>query len=182
MAGSWHQRPADCAVPRSRRVGRRDCGRARECPPPRADFERRPCGGRASQPSSVRAVTHRSLESECGGRRDPVTTWHLLAPEYPPACGGVGDYTALVAGGLADAGDGVHVWHSGVDSALDTIRASRVAVHRLPDRFGRQSRDRIEAGIAHTPGTVLVQYVPGAFGLLGMNIPFCRWLARLHRR
>ena len=111
-----------------------------------------------------------------------MTTWHLLAPEYPPACGGVGDYTALVAGGLVDAGDGVHVWHSGVDSALDTIRSSRVAVHRLPDRFGRQSRDRIEAGIAHTPGTVLVQYVPGAFGLLGMNIPFCRWLARLHRR
>ena len=28
-----------------------------------------------------------------------MTTWHLVAPEYPPGCGGVGDYTALLAAG-----------------------------------------------------------------------------------
>ena len=28
---------------------------------------------------------------------------------------------------------------------------------------------------------MLTQYVPGAFGARGMNVPFCLWLARLHR-
>ena len=31
------------------------------------------------------------------------------------------------------------------------------------------------------PGIVLAQYVPGAFGARGLNVPFCRWLARLRR-
>ena len=52
-------------------------------------------------------------------RRSPVVrrgeggliTWHLLDARVPPDCGGVGDYTALVADGLAAAGDIVHVWY-----------------------------------------------------------------------
>jgi len=109
-----------------------------------------------------------------------VTTWHLLTPEYPPGCGGVGDYTALVADGLAEAGDDVHVWHAG--SGSDSTYTGGVTIHRLPDRFGRRSRAAIEMGLARTPGTVLVQYIPGAFGLRGLNVPFCRWLAGLRRR
>jgi glycosyltransferase involved in cell wall biosynthesis len=31
------------------------------------------------------------------------------------------------------------------------------------------------------PGIVLAQYVPAAFGARGMNVAFCRWLARLRR-
>jgi Glycosyl transferases group 1 len=38
------------------------------------------------------------------------STWHIITCEYPPQCGGVSDYTKLVAHGLADAGDEVHVW------------------------------------------------------------------------
>lgn len=94
-----------------------------------------------------------------------MNTWHLLAPEYPPGCGGVGDYTALLADGLARAGDRVHVWHSGT----------------LPDRFGDKSRRRIDAALAADPGIVLVQYVPAAFGLRGLNLPFCQWVSRLAR-
>ncbi len=109
-----------------------------------------------------------------------MTTWHLLTPEYPPGCGGVGDYTALVADGLAEAGDDVHVWHAG--SGSDSTYTGGVTIHRLPDRFGRRSRAAIEMGLARTPGTVLVQYIPGAFGLRGLNVPFCRWLAGLRRR
>ena len=92
-----------------------------------------------------------------------MKTWHLLAPEYPPRCGGVGDYTALVADGLMAAGDRVTVWHPGV----------------LPDRFGAGSRDAIASALARDPGILLVQYVPSALGLRGMNIPLCHWLARL---
>lgn len=36
--------------------------------------------------------------------------WHLMTGEYPPQVGGVADYTALIAAGLAAHGDVVHVW------------------------------------------------------------------------
>jgi glycosyltransferase involved in cell wall biosynthesis len=92
-------------------------------------------------------------------------TWHLLAPEFPPHCGGVGDYTALLEQALAAAGDRVHVWHPGV----------------LPDRFGPRSRRTIETALKDDPGILLVQYVPSAFGQRGLNVPFCRWIADLAR-
>lgn len=94
-----------------------------------------------------------------------MKTWHILAPEYPPRCGGVGDYTAVVADGLLAAGDRVTVWHPG----------------SLPDRFGPRSRDAMASALTSDPGIVLVQYVPSAFGLRGLNVPLCRWLARLAR-
>jgi glycosyltransferase involved in cell wall biosynthesis len=111
-----------------------------------------------------------------------VTTWHLLTPEYPPACGGVGDYTALVARGLADAGDRVHVWFPGAhDAPIEQPAGGPAIVHQLPDRFGRGSRGLLSVALAAEPGIVLAQYVPGAFGARGLNVPFCRWLARLRR-
>jgi glycosyltransferase involved in cell wall biosynthesis len=113
-----------------------------------------------------------------------VIRWHLLAPEYPPGCGGVGDYTALVAAGLADAGDEVHVWYPAEERserpAAQTI-GPRLTVHGLADRFGRASRRQLEAALSAEPGIVLAQYVPGAFGARGLNLPFCRWLAGLRR-
>ena len=60
-----------------------------------------------------------------------MKTWHLLAPEYPPVCGGVGDYTALLAEGLRTAGDPVRVWHPGT----------------LPDRFGPRARAVLDAAL-----------------------------------
>ena len=112
-----------------------------------------------------------------------MSTWHLLAPEYPPGCGGVGDYTALVAAGLAATGDDVHVWHpGGLPGPAATSSATGVHLHQLPDRFGSKSRDAIDAALSETPGIIVAEYVPGAFGARGMNVPFCRWLARLRRR
>ena len=61
--------------------------------------------------------------------------WHLVTGEYPPACGGVGDYTADLARALALAGDTVHVWAPASDESIDGV-----IVHELPDRFGRGSR------------------------------------------
>jgi glycosyltransferase involved in cell wall biosynthesis len=60
----------------------------------------------------------------------------------------------------------VRVWHPG----------------ELPDRFGARSREAIGAALASDPGTVVVQYVPAAFGLRGLNLPFCSWIARLARQ
>jgi glycosyltransferase involved in cell wall biosynthesis len=105
-----------------------------------------------------------------------ATRWHLITGEYPPQRGGVSDYTAILARGLADAGCEVHVWApaAGDDTAAD----GRVQVHRLANGFGEAGLDALTAGLDQMagPSTILVQYVPQAFGARGMNIRFCRWV------
>jgi glycosyltransferase involved in cell wall biosynthesis len=98
---------------------------------------------------------------------------HILTGEYPPDAGGVGDYTAHVADGLAAAGCEVHVWHP---SAVAGPRGA-ITVHTLPDRFGRASRVTLSRAWAAEPGRVLLQYVPNALGARGANVAFCRWLS-----
>jgi len=92
--------------------------------------------------------------------------WHILTGEYPPASGGVGDYTAQLADALAAAGDSVTVWTPG---------------QSLPDRFGRKSQHVLQDALLSTPGILLLQYVPNALGAHGLNLPFCLWLRRIAR-
>jgi glycosyltransferase involved in cell wall biosynthesis len=111
--------------------------------------------------------------------------WHLLTGEFPPGCGGVGDYASDLALALADAGDTVHVWtvaprqpHTGGGRMPAN---ARLVVHELPDVFGPQSRTALEAAWRETPGTILLQYVPNALGARGANLAFCRWLRHVHQ-
>jgi glycosyltransferase involved in cell wall biosynthesis len=108
-----------------------------------------------------------------------LRTWHILTGEYPPHCGGVGDYTESLAEALADAGDDVQVWTPAV---APRPGRGRVSVHVLPDVFGRASRNTMEQGWTAAPGPVLLQYVPNALGAKGANLPFCRWFAGLRPR
>jgi len=87
--------------------------------------------------------------------------WHILTGEYPPALGGVGDYTAQLAAALTSAGDSVTVWTPG---------------STLPDRFGHESEAVLNSAIRQQPGIILLQYVPNALGIRGMNLRFCYWL------
>jgi glycosyltransferase involved in cell wall biosynthesis len=101
--------------------------------------------------------------------------WHLVTGEYPPGCGGVGDYTAALAGALAGAGDTVHVW-TPATPASSTSRG--VTLHVLPDAFGPASRRAMAAAWSEHQGVVLLQYVAHALGARGANLAFCRWFSR----
>ena len=87
--------------------------------------------------------------------------WHILTGEYPPALGGIGDYTAQLATALTSTGDAVTVWTPG---------------STLPDRFGYRSEAVLDSAIRQHPGVILLQYAPNALGARGMNLRFCYWL------
>jgi glycosyltransferase involved in cell wall biosynthesis len=117
-----------------------------------------------------------------------MAAWTILTCEFPPACGGVGDYTAQVARALAACGDSVTVFvppgESRPPAADDGAPGAQGGIDLvvLPDTYGRASRRQIAAHVAAGSTTVLVQYVPTAFGLKGANLPWCRWLLDLSRR
>lgn len=104
--------------------------------------------------------------------------WTILTCEFPPACGGVGDYTAQVAAALVAAGDRVTVvCPPRTDGQPPATGVAGIEVVVLNDTYGRAGRRAIDARLdAASEGPLLVQYVPTAFGLRGANIPFCRWL------
>lgn len=57
-----------------------------------------------------------------------------------------------------------------------------VSVVRLPDHFGRNGRAVVERELTRVrPDRVLIQYVPHAFGVKAMNVPFAWWVRRLKR-
>lgn len=108
----------------------------------------------------------------------PSIHWRIITGEYPPARGGVGDYTRSVARGLAAAGDRVEVWAPENRAAAPADNG--VALHRLPGQFGPRALIRLARELPAGGGArILVQYTPHAYGMRAMNLPFCLWL-RLH--
>jgi glycosyltransferase involved in cell wall biosynthesis len=111
--------------------------------------------------------------------------WHILTGEYPPQSGGVADYTATVAAFLGARGAEVHVWTTpaeGVAGAEGGAATPGVAVHRAPGRWSSAGLRRLGAELDAFPGPkrLLIQYTPHSWGARGMNLGFCRWVARRH--
>lgn len=106
--------------------------------------------------------------------------WHLLTGEYPPKPGGVSDYTRLIARELARRGLEVHVWAPGI---AGETQEEGVTVHRAPGLFTPAGLIRLTRGLerCRAPRRLLLQYVPHAFGLKAMNVPFCAWFAARRR-
>lgn len=120
--------------------------------------------------------------------------WHIITGEYPPRPGGVSDYSAIVAAGLARTGRRVRVWTmddrdygTPADSAAETAVGefevrddSAVLVRRLIGGWSRDDLRRLEAELDRTPAPrrLLIQYTPNSWGYKGMNFGFARFLSR----
>ena len=109
-------------------------------------------------------------------------TWHVITGEYPPQPGGVGDYAYLLAGGLAAAGDEVHIWCPRYEKPSPNLTG--VTVHGALGQFapGDLRNFGHELDRFSQPRRLLVQWVPHGFGYRAMNVPFCLWLWDRARR
>lgn len=105
-----------------------------------------------------------------------MATWHLITGEYPPQVGGVSDYTRVIAGALAAAGDAVHVWCPPAEG--ETPRVPGVSVHRELGRMAPRDLKRVGRMLDRMPGPrkLLVQWVPHSYGYRSLNVAFCAWL------
>jgi Glycosyl transferases group 1 len=110
-------------------------------------------------------------------RQDRAVQRHIITPEYPPQPGGVSDYTAQVADGLAQAGEEVHVW---CPPAAQVFSVGAVQVHRDLGKVTARDLRAIGEQLDRFPAPrhILVQYVPHGYGCRSMNVPFCTWLWR----
>ena len=104
-----------------------------------------------------------------------MATLHIITPEYPPATGGVADYTHLIAQRLAEAGDVIHVW--GPRTARRETNDA-FEVHPEFGCFGANDLARVDQLLDEysAPRRLLVQWVPHGYGFRAMNIRFCYWL------
>lgn len=102
-------------------------------------------------------------------------SWSILTSEYPHGCGGIGDYTRLVAERLAASGDRVVVHTPAHPELADT---PGVEVDALPPGFGPATVRALAKSYRALPADTVrfVQYVPQGFGLAGLNVPFTAWL------
>jgi glycosyltransferase involved in cell wall biosynthesis len=106
-------------------------------------------------------------------------TWHIVTGEYPPTLGGVADHSRLLAEELSRRGEEVHVWCPG---AGPSTREGDVAVHRVAGTWSGAGRRAVGRMMRAAPaGTVLVQWVPHAYGWKSLNVGFCRWIWGLAR-
>jgi glycosyltransferase involved in cell wall biosynthesis len=108
--------------------------------------------------------------------------WVILTGEYPPACGGVGDYTAQLAARLAQCDHDVTVITSSMAEEKSEHNDSGVRVLRSPQAFrvsGLAQMERILRLLR--PDRLLVQYTPHAFGYKAMNLPLANSLSRWGR-
>lgn len=74
----------------------------------------------------------------------------------------------------------MHVWAPGASGEL---HEDGVTVHRAPGLFTPSGLVGLTRGLdrCRAPRRLLLQYVPHAFGLKAMNVPFCAWFAARRR-
>lgn len=88
--------------------------------------------------------------------------------------GGVSEYAALLAGGLAEAGRDVHV----LCPASPQPVHGKFTVHAVAGEFSDGDLARCGELLDRSPAPrqILVQWVPHGYGRRSMNLAFCRWI------
>lgn len=121
------------------------------------------------------------LPAASDGKLDKLC-WHVITCEYPPQRGGVADYTQILAAGLAECGDEVHVWCPASTQSSPATRG--VIVHRQLGAFSWKDLQRAGEELGRFPGPrrLTVQWVPHGYGWKSMNVAFCWWLFERARR
>ena len=101
-------------------------------------------------------------------------TWHLFTGEYPPACGGVADYTHRLASALATGGADVRVW----TTTEAAVPHSSVRIHRVGQNWTLRALFRLDGALERQPGPrrILIEYVPSNFGGRSVNLIFALWV------
>lgn len=103
-----------------------------------------------------------------------ITRYHLpmriglIAGEYPPMQGGVGDFTHQLALAFATAGHEPHIIASAIAGQPAESIEQGVTTHRIIPRWGWDTRRRIEDFIQHIKPEVLnLQYQAAAYAMHG---------------
>lgn len=102
--------------------------------------------------------------------------WVILTGEFPPIGGGVGDYTAALLAALGKAGDEALVFVLNEELRQENGQRADSKVEFLGT--GLRGLWQLDRRLRSFPSgqTLLVQYVPQAFGWKGLNVPFCLFL------
>jgi glycosyltransferase involved in cell wall biosynthesis len=105
-----------------------------------------------------------------------MTTWHVLAAEFPPDRGGIGAHTHDLSRELSARGQSIFVW----TSRDERWRETRLEVNGERDRWTKAGLARLGArlDIHPSPRRLLVPYAPNVFGRRGLNFEVCHWLQR----
>ena len=117
-----------------------------------------------------------------GHREDSINKpgiLHIITPEYSPTIGGIADHTKLLADGLRPRGWSVRVWCLGKKRSPELIVDGKKPVGLGSSPWAYQIADR---QIRSDGGSILLQWVPQAYGFAAMNLPFCLWVWSLARR
>lgn len=106
-----------------------------------------------------------------------MAAWHLLSADRG---GGIAGYNALLAAALADAGREVHCWVPRAHHGPYLLSVARHELAGLDPAAFRSAGDALDRHPG--PRLLLVQYAPQAWGMKGMNVPFCRWVLSRRER
>lgn len=100
--------------------------------------------------------------------------WNILAGEFPPAIGGVGSHTRVLAAELAAIGHTVTVYTGRSEHRTE----GRVRVFGAPRGWTRRGLAELSRELDAQPRgrRLLIPYAPNVFGRRGFNFDICSWL------
>lgn len=101
---------------------------------------------------------------------------HIVTGYGTTTVGGMSAHMAMLADGLAEASQEVHIWQP--ESTEIGSRSAEVEIHRTLGKLSIGDLRRTSRALNAFPKQrrLLVYWVPHAYGYKSMNVPFCFWI------